>query len=131
MRQRIAAVLSKFARRTPGCCSSSRPSLEQLEDRCLPSTGMMMGMPMPPMNSPVMGMPGMTMPLTNMPSMGMNMMSTGMNPNLVTAIDHLFTDFDQTMQQVLASKSPQQFLMNEAHMSQVLATDLAQIRMLM
>ena len=131
MRHWIATVLSKLARRTPGFTSSYRPILEQLEDRCLPSTSMMMGMPMPPMNNSPMGMPAMTMPSPNMPSMGMNMMSTGMNPNLVTAIDHLFTDFDQTMQQVLASKSPQQFLMNEAHMSQVLATDLAQIRMLM
>jgi hypothetical protein len=59
------------------------------------------------------------------------MLSTGMNPNLVTAIDHLFTDFDQTLQQVLASQSAQQFAMNESHMINVLATDLAQVRMLM
>jgi hypothetical protein len=63
--------------------------------------------------------------------MDMTMMSTGMNPNLVTAIDHLFTDFDETFGQVLASKSPQQFVMNEANMITVLAMDLAQIRTLM
>jgi hypothetical protein len=130
MRHWIATVLSKLARRTPDFTPSFRPILEQLEDRCLPSTSMMMGMPMPPMNNPPMGMPAMTMPSPNMPSMGMNMMSNGMAMNLFADVNHLFMDFDQTLMQVLASKTVQQLVMNEAHMIQVLATDLAQIRML-
>jgi hypothetical protein len=130
MRHWITAVLSKLVRRTAGFTPSYRPILEQLEDRCLASTGMMMmGMPMSPMNKPPMGIPAMTMPSTNMQSMGMNTMSNGMNPNSLAAIDQLFTDFDQTLQQVLASKTVQQFSTNEVHMIQVLATDLAHIRM--
>jgi hypothetical protein len=130
MRHWIATVLSKFARQSPGFTPSCRPSLEQLEDRCLPSTGMMMGMPVPPMNNPPMGMAIMGMPSSNMPSMGMNMMNNGMISNLSADINHLFMDFDQTLMQVLNSTTVQQFVMNEAHMIQVLATDLAQIRML-
>jgi hypothetical protein len=91
---------------------------------------MMMGMPMPPMNNSPMGMPAMTMPSPNMPSMGMNMMSNGMSSNLFADVNHLVMDFDQTLMQVQASKTMQQFVMNEAHMIQVLAADLAQIRML-
>jgi hypothetical protein len=130
MRHWIATVLSRFARQTPGFTPSCRPILEHLEDRCLPSTGMMMGMPMPPMNNPPMAMPIITMPSSDMPSMGMNMMSNGMISNLSADINHLFMDFDQTLMQVLNSKTVQQFVMNEARMIQVLATDLDQIRML-
>jgi len=130
MRHWIAAVLSRLVQPTPGFTPSYRPILEQLEDRCLPSASMMMGMPMAPMNNPPMGMPAMTMPSTNIPSMGMNLMSNAMTMNLFVDINHLFMDFDQTLMQVLTSKTVQQFVMNEAHMIQVLATDLAQIRVL-
>src|SRR5262249_50288052 len=108
MRHWIAAVLSKRARTTTAFTPSYRPILERLEDRCLPSTSMMMSMPMPPMNNPPMGMPAMTMPSPIMPSMGMNMMSNGMNSNLFADVNHLFMDFDQTLQQVLASQTVQQ-----------------------
>jgi hypothetical protein len=47
-----------------------------------------------------------------------------------TAITQLFQDFNQTFQQVQASTTPQQFITNEVHMIDVLATDLAQIHML-
>ncbi len=97
----ISTVVSKLVSRTPAVTPSSRPILEQLEDRCVPSTNMMM-----PMNMPT---PPMTMK---------------------TAITQLFHDFDQTLQQVQASATTQQFITNEVHMIDVLATDLAQIHML-
>jgi hypothetical protein len=53
-----------------------------------------------------------------------------MNPTLMAAVDHLFVDFNQTLQQVMSSTTPQQFITNEIHMIDVLATDIAQIRML-
>jgi hypothetical protein len=70
----ILAFASKLVRRTPDSTPSHCPTLEQLEDRCMPSAGMMMpmGMPTPLMNVQPMGMQAMTMPSTNMQSMGMN-----------------------------------------------------------
>ena len=101
MRNWISTFVSKLVHRTPAFTPPSRPILEQLEDRCLPSTNMMM-----PMNMPT---PPMTMQ---------------------TAITQLFQDFDQAFQQVQASTTAQQFITNEVHMIDVLATDLAQIHML-
>jgi hypothetical protein len=101
MRNCISTVVSKLIHRPPAFTQSSRPILEQLEDRCLPSANMMM-----PMNMPA---PPMTMQ---------------------TAITQLFQDFNQTLQQVQASTTAQQFITNEVHMIDVLATDLAQIHML-
>jgi hypothetical protein len=68
----ILAIASKLVRRTPDSIPSHRPTLEELEDRCLPSANMMMsmGMPPPPMNVPSLGMQTMTLPSTTAPSMG-------------------------------------------------------------
>jgi hypothetical protein len=69
--------------------------------------------------------------------MGTIAASNLMNPGTVAAFNQVITDvqllvrdFDQTLNQVLASRTVQQFISNEAHMIQVLATDLAQIHML-
>jgi hypothetical protein len=50
-------MASKLVRRTPDSTPSHRPTLEQLEDRCLPSANVMipMGMAPPPMNVQPMG----------------------------------------------------------------------------
>jgi hypothetical protein len=118
MRHGIAAVLSKFGRPASGFTPSQRPVLEQLEDRCLPSSGMMMPMSMP---MPPMGMQPMSMT---------TMSSPAMNPTLFSAVRQLVTDFGQTLHQVQTSTTVQQFVTNEIHMIQVLLMDLAQIRML-
>jgi hypothetical protein len=62
--------------------------------------------------------------------MGMSAMSIPMNPATLAAINQLFTDFGQTLQQVLSSKTVPQLIGNEAHMIEVLANDIAHIRML-
>ena len=118
----ICGLASNFLRRTPASSPRCRPTLEQLEDRCVPSANIMMSMGM--------NMPSMNMPSSNMPSMSTNTMSSMMNPTLMAAVDHLFVDFNQTLQQVMSSTTPQQFITNEVHMIDVLATDIAQIRML-
>src|SRR5579884_1519378 len=52
MHRRILAIMTKLVRRPPGSPPSHRPTLEPLEDRCLPSANMMMatGLPTPPTN---------------------------------------------------------------------------------
>jgi hypothetical protein len=133
MRHYIRAFVSKLVRRPPAPAPSRRPTLEQLEDRCLPSANMMMSMGMPtmPMNMQPMGMQAMTMPSANMSSTGMmSTTSNMMNPSTMAAINQLFTDFDKTLQQVLSSTTLQQFITNEAHMIGVLSADLSQIHML-
>ncbi len=101
MRNWIAAIGSKLIRRIPAFTPSSRPVVEQLEDRCVLSANLMM-----PMNMPL---PPMTMQM---------------------AIAQLVRDFDQTLGQVQSSTTVQQFIANEVNMIEVLATDLAQIQML-
>lgn len=130
MRHWILGLLSKVVRPNP-VSASCRPTLEYLEDRCMPSanTMMSMGMPMPSTNMQP-AMQATTMPPTNMQSMGMNATGNVVNPTTLAAIDHLFVDFNQTLQQVLSSKTTQQFITNEIHMIDVLAADIAQIRML-
>ncbi|HEY7152479.1 MAG TPA: hypothetical protein VH575_00835 [Gemmataceae bacterium] len=135
MRTWIFRVLPKLGRRTSRSASVCRPTLEQLEDRCVPSASMMqpMGMGMPPMNMPSMGMPSMNMssmgmPSMNMSSMGANTMNHGLSPNTVAALNQLFMDFNQTLRQVLSSQSLPQFFANEMHMRQVLAADLTNLK---
>ncbi|HEY7329546.1 MAG TPA: hypothetical protein VH592_18045 [Gemmataceae bacterium] len=101
MRTWIAAIVSKLVCRPPAFRTTVCPTLEQLEDRCVPSANMMMpmNMPMPPMTTQ-------------------------------TAIAQLVLDFNQTSQQVQSSTTVQQFIANEVNMIQVLAADLAQIQML-
>ena len=123
----ICGLASNFLRRTPASSPRCRPTLEQLEDRCVPSANIMMSMGM---NMPSMNMQPMVMHTTTMPSMGTNMTSNMPNQTTMAAIDHLFMDFNQTLQQVLSSTTMQQFITNESHMIDVLATDIAQIRML-
>jgi hypothetical protein len=132
MRHWILTLLAKLTRLSTDSAPTCRPTLEQLEDRCVPSANMMMsmGMTMPSMTMPSMTMQPTTMPSMNMPSMGTNMTSNMLNPATMAAIDHLFMDFNQTLQQVLSSTTMQQFITNEVHMIDVLATDIAQIRML-
>jgi hypothetical protein len=136
----IFRILPKLGRRTSRSVSVCRPTLEQLEDRCVPSASMMqpMGMGMPPMNMPSMGMPTMNMPSMGMPtmnmsSMGANMMGTntmnhGLSPNTVAALNQLFMDFNQTLRQVLSSQSLPQFFANEMSMRDVLARDIANLK---
>ena len=135
MRTWIFRVLPKLGRQTSRSASVCRPTLEQLEDRCVPSASMMqpMGMGMPPMNMPSMGMPSMNMPSMGMPSMNMssmgaNTMNHGLSPNTVAALNQLFMDFNQTLRQVLSSQSLPQFFANEMHMRQVLAADLTNLK---
>ena len=127
MRHWILTLVAKLTRLSPDSAPTCRPTLEQLEDRCVPSASMMMPMGM---NRPPMNMPSMTMQTTTMPSMGTNMTSNMPNQTTMAAIDHLYMDFNQTLQQVLSSTTMQQFITNESHMIDVLATDIAQIRML-
>ena len=132
MRTGIASIVSKLVCRPPAFRTPICPTLEQLEDRCVPSANMMMsmGMNMPPMTMPSMNMQTMNMPSSNMQSMGTNTMSGMLNPNTLAAIDQLFMDFNQTLQQVLSSTTTQQFITNELHMIEVVSHDIAQIRML-
>ena len=97
----ISTIVSKLVHRAPAFTPSSRPILEQLEDRCVltANTMMPMNMPVPPMN-------------------------------MQTAITQLIRDFDQTMAQVQSSTTVQQFIANEVNMIEVLATDLAESQML-
>ena len=127
MRHWILALVSKRTRPSPVSAPTYRPTLEELEDRCVPSANMMMSMGM---NMPSMNMQPMVMHTTTTPSMGTNMTSNMPNQTTMAAIDHLFMDFNQTLQQVLSSTTMQQFITNESHMIDVLATNIAQIRML-
>lgn len=142
----ICGLASNFLRRTPASSPRCRPILEQLEDRCVPSANMMMSMdmnmpsmdmnmPSMNMNTPTMNMPSMNMQTTNMQSSNVQSMSTNttnivLNPATLAAIDKLFVDFSQTLQQVMSSNSAQQFVANELHMIGVITLDVAQIRML-
>jgi hypothetical protein len=104
---------TKIFRHTPGPSGTSRrpapptqPTLEQLEDRYVPSApmqsmGMMMGMSM-----------------TSMPS-----------PAAMAAFGQLVTDFQHSLQQVLSSQTPQQFVVNETAMIELVFMDMARLNM--
>jgi hypothetical protein len=131
MRTWIFRVLPKLVRRTSRSASVCRPTLEQLEDRCVPSASMMqpmgMGMGMPPMNMPSMGMPTMNMPSMGANMMGTNTMNHGLSPNTMAALNQLFMDFNQTLRQVLSSQTLPQFFANEMQMRQIIAADLTHL----
>jgi hypothetical protein len=148
----ICGLASKLLRRTAASSPRCRPTLEQLEDRCVPSANMMMSMgmttpsmnmnmpsmdtnmPSMNMNMPTMNMPSMNVQTTNMQSsnaqsMGTNTPNIELNPATLAAINQFFVDFSQTLQQVMSSNSAQQFVANEVHMIEVITLDIAQIRM--
>ena len=116
MRHWLRNILSNFTRPPSRSLPSTRPALEQLEDRCMPSANMMMSMGM--------SMPPMGMNMTSMPAMGMNVTSS-VRASEMAALNQLFMDFDRTLQQVLASRTMQQFVVNETAMIQTVLTDLA------
>jgi hypothetical protein len=103
-----------------------RPALEQLEDRCVPSANLMQPMGMNMMGTPPVGMNMMSMQSMAMPMAGTNVTVNGAT---IAAFNQLFTDFEHTLQQVLASKTVQQFFTNEAAMIQTIAADLAHLSM--
>jgi len=131
MRHWILRVLPKLNRRTPRAAQACRPTLEQLEDRCVPSASPMqpmgMGMGMPPMGMPPMGMQTMSAPPMNMGMSSSNMMNMSLNANTMAALHQLFTDFDQTLRVVMLSKTLPQFFANEMHMRQVVVADLVRV----
>jgi len=139
MRHQFLTVPSSLVRRSRREAVSSRPALERLEDRCLPSANFMpmMGTPMM-MGTPFMGRPfmpmqhtGMGTAITNTPvtgSLSMNTTNNGLNGGIPAALDQLFTDFNRTMQQVLSSQNLQQFVVNEAALLRIIAADLMHLR---
>ena len=115
MFQRILSTMSNLVREPRRSVPPTRPTLEQLEDRCAPS-GMM-----PPMGMPMMGM-SMT---------SMSMMSQMPSPAAMAAFRQLVTDFDRSLQQVLSSQTRQQFVANETAMIQLVFMDIARLEMLL
>jgi hypothetical protein len=121
MFQRILSVMANLVHEPRRSAPATRPTLEQLEDRCTPSMGMMQPMGMPMMGMPMMGM-GMT---------GTSMMSQTPSPAAMAAFRQLVTDFDRSLQQVLSSQTRQQFVANETAMIQLVFMDIARFNMLL
>jgi hypothetical protein len=144
MHHPFLSTLSNLVRRSARSALPTRPTLERLEDRCVPSANIM-----PMMGMPMMGMGSMPMQQTGMQQMGMQsmpMQQIGMNttvtsttvtntaamntvnntpsPATLAALNQLFTDFNRTMQQVMSSRTMPQFVANETNMLRIIAADL-------
>jgi hypothetical protein len=149
MHHPFLSTLSNLVCRSARSALPTRPTLERLEDRCVPSANIMPMMGMPMMGMPMMGMGSMPMQQMGMQQMGMQsmpMQQMGMNttvtsttvtntatmntvnntpsPATLAALDQLFTDFNRTMQQVMSSRNLPQFVANETNMLRIIAADL-------
>lgn len=149
MHHLFRTIRSNLVRRSPRSALPTRPTLERLEDRCVPSANFMpmMGTPMMGIGSMPMQQMGMDpMPVQQMGMQSMPMQQMGMNtavtsttvtstaamnttnnppsPATLAALNQLFTDFNRTMQQVLSSQNLQQFVVNETAMLRIVAADL-------
>jgi hypothetical protein len=134
MRHQLLTTRSNLARRCPRSTLPTRPTLERLEDRCVPSADFMPSMGMPMMGMPMMGMGSMPMQQMGMntavtsPTVTntatMNTVNNTPSPATLAALNQLFTDFNRTMQQVLSSQTLQQFVANETAMLRIVDADL-------
>jgi hypothetical protein len=129
MRHQFLTSRSNLVRRSPRSTLPTRPTLEALEDRCVPSANFMpmMGMPMMGMGSMPMQQTGMNTTVTSTTvtnTTAMNTMNNTPSSATVAALNQLFTDFNRTMQQVLSSQNLQQFVANETNMLRIVAADL-------
>jgi hypothetical protein len=121
MLQRILSMMSNFVREPRRSALPTRPTLEQLEGRCLPSASAMS----------MMGMSMMGMPMMGMSMTGTSMMSQTPSPAAMAAFRQLVTDFDRSLLQVLSSQTRQQFVANETAMIQLVFMDLTRLDMLL
>ena len=129
MRHQFLTVLSNLVRRSPRSDLPTRPSLERLEDRCVPSANSMpmMGMPMMGMGSMPIQQMGMNTTVTSTTvtnTAAMNTMNNPPSPATLAALNQLFTDFNRTMLQVMSSRNLQQFVANETAMLRIITADL-------
>jgi hypothetical protein len=128
MRRWLLTTLSNRARRSSRWSLPTRPTLEPLEDRCVPTANLM----------PFMGMHnlfarpvGTFAPIVHTGASNLAALSTMNNApgqSALAALNHLFADFNSTMRQVMSSQNLQQFLVNESAMLRIIAADLAQFR---
>jgi hypothetical protein len=127
MRHWLLSILSKRVRRSPRSTLPSRPTLETLEDRCVPSANI----------TPILSHGtfihslGLNATVANAPATNIAATNTLHNvPNQATlaALNQLFTDFNRTLQQVLSSQNLQQFVVNETAMLRLIGADLANLR---
>lgn len=116
MFQCIRKAMSNLDREPRRSAPPTRPTLEQLEDRRVPSSGLMQPMGMPMM--------GMSMASTST-------MSQTPSPAVMAAFRQLVTDFDRSLLQVLSSQTRQQFVANETAMIQLVFMDLTRLDMLL
>jgi hypothetical protein len=129
MRHHFLSIRSNLARRSPQSALPTRPALERLEDRCVPSANSMamMGMPMMGMGSMPMQQVGTNTTVTSTTvtnTAAMNTMNNPPSPATLAALNQLFTDFNRTMLQVMSSRNLQQFVANETAMLRIVAADL-------
>jgi hypothetical protein len=125
MLERIRTLVSSFLSRPRRAALPTRPTLEQLEDRSLPSANLMQPMGMM-MGTPMMGTPMMSMSMTATSSM-----NNGPSAAARAAFTQLVTDFQKSLQQVLSSQTRQQFMANEAAMIQLVFMDFERLEMLL
>lgn len=126
MFQRILKAMSHLVREPRRSAPPTRPTLEQLEDRRVPSSRLMQ-----PMGMPMMGMSMMGIPMMGMSMAGTSMMSQTPSPAVMAAFRQLVTDFDRSLLQVLSSQTRQQFVTNETAMIQLVFMDLTRLDMLL
>jgi hypothetical protein len=128
MRHWLFSTLSNRLRRSPRSPLPTRPTLESLEDRCVPTANFL----------PFLGMHGTFMHPVNVNTAVVNTPATNTtvlntlhntpNPSTLAALNQLFTDFNRTMQQVMSSQTLQQFVANETNMLRIIGVDLTHLR---
>jgi hypothetical protein len=124
MRFRLLTLLPNLFRHSRRPAAPTRPILEQLEDRCMPSANMMqpMGMNvmnMPPANMGMMNTPPASTSTMNMPPTSMNMITFQQEMNAVAALDKVFMNFEHAVQQFIAQEVSliQTFIADFSHMT--------------
>jgi hypothetical protein len=128
MRHWLLTALSNRLRRSPRPTVPARPTLESLEDRCVPSANFL---PLLGMHGTLLHSVGMNSAVVNTPAantLTLNTLNHTPNSAVVATLNQLFTDFNRTMHQVLSSQNLQQFVTNETAMLQIISADLANLR---